>query len=162
VWKEPWISVAWLSYSLKHIGRTHNLTLYSRGFFKLVEALLQIHSCSFPHSMKQRVLRGHAPQIFRESSHLRFERRHPEENSVARLTSNILDSLIFWPPKNFGLSTPLCHCIAASPVKDVWGQQLYVEKHINHRNLKWTFEDSLPCYCYPTKSNSRTTRSQVS
>jgi len=30
------------------------------------------------------------------------------------------------------------------------------------RNLKWTFEDLLPCYCYATKANSRTIRSQVS
>jgi len=64
-------------------------------------------------------LGGHTPQIFRVSSHLRFERRYPEENTVVRLTSNILDFQILWPPKNFGLSTPMCHCIAASPVKDV-------------------------------------------
>jgi len=108
-----------LSYLLKHIGRTHNLTQYSNGFVKLVEALLQIHSCFFSHSMKQRVVGGHAPQIFRISSILRFERRYLEENTVARLTSNILDCQIFWPEKIFGRSTPLCHCIVASPVKDV-------------------------------------------
>jgi len=32
-----------------------------------MEALLQIHSCFFSHSMKQRLLGGHAPQIFRKS-----------------------------------------------------------------------------------------------
>jgi len=30
----------------------------------------------------------------------------------------------------FGLITPLSHCIAASPVKDVWGQQSHAEKRI--------------------------------
>jgi len=54
------------------------------------------------------------------------------------------------------------HCLAASPAKDVWGQQPHSEKRINYRNLKWTFEGSLPCYCYATKSNSRTMLSQVS
>jgi len=29
------------------------------------------------------------------------------------------------------------------------------------RNLKWTFEDLLPCYCYKIKTNARTTRSHV-
>jgi len=33
---------------------------------------------------------------------------------------------------------------------------------IVNRNLKWTFEDPLSYYCYATKSNSRTVRSQVS
>jgi len=32
---------------------------------------------------------------------------------------------------------------------------------IVNRNLKWSFEDSLPCYCYATKSNSRTIASFV-
>jgi len=33
------------------------------GFFKLVEELLQIHSCFSSHSTKQRVLGGHAPDF---------------------------------------------------------------------------------------------------
>jgi len=40
--------------------------------------------------------------------------------------------------------------------------QSHAEKRINYRNLKWTFEESLPCYCYATARNSRTMRSQVS
>ena len=36
------------------------------------------------------------------------------------------------------------------------------ETHWLYRNLKWTFEDSLPCHCYATKSNSGTMHSQVS
>jgi len=52
-------------------------------------------------------------------------------------------------------------CLAASLAKDVWGQQSHAEKHVNYRNLKRTFKDSLPCYCYATKSNSITMRSQV-
>jgi len=34
-----------------------------------METLLQVHSCFFPHSMKQRLLGGRAPPIFRKSSH---------------------------------------------------------------------------------------------
>ena len=30
-----------------------------------------------------------------------------------------------------------------------------------YRNLKWTFEDLLPCYCYAIKNNSGTVCSQV-
>jgi len=30
------------------------------------------------------------------------------------------------------------------------------------QNAKWTREDSLPCYCYATKSSSRTICTQVS
>jgi len=44
---------------------------------------------------------------------LLFERRYPDENTVARLKANILQT------QNFELSTPQCHCIAASTVKDV-------------------------------------------
>jgi len=63
-----------------------------------MEALLQIHSCFFSHIMKQRLLRGHAPQK----------------------RSNILDLANFLvSQENIGLTTPLSHCIAASPVKDV-------------------------------------------
>jgi len=29
------------------------------------------------------------------------------------------------------------------------------------RNVKWTFEDLLPCYCYAIKTNDRTIRSQA-
>jgi len=32
----------------------------------------------------------------------------------------------------------------------------------NYRNSKWTFDDSLPSYCYATKGHSRTMLSQVS
>jgi len=31
-----------------------------------------------------------------------------------------------------------------------------------YRNLNWTFEDLLQCYCYAINTNSRTIRSQVS
>jgi len=90
----------------------------------------------------------------------RFERRYPQKYTVAHLKSNILSPPNFLvPQKSLGW---LRHCIAASPVKDVWGLQSHAEKRISHRNLKWTFQDSLLCYCYATKSNTRTMRSQVS
>jgi len=57
--------------------------------------------------MKQRVLGGHAPQKFLEQVViLRFERRYPEKNTVARLASNFLAL-----EKFFGLSPPLYRCI---------------------------------------------------
>jgi len=40
---------------------------------------------------------------------------------------------LFGHPKKIGLATPLTHCIAASPVKDVWRQQSHAEKGINYR-----------------------------
>jgi len=83
---------------------------------------------------------------------LRFERRYPEENAVARLTSNILTAKFFGPPNIFGLSTPLCHCIAASPVKDVWGQQSHAEKRINYRNFKLTLE--IRCHVIVTQQRA--------
>jgi len=87
------------------------------------------------------------------------ERWYPKENTVAHLKSNILPlPKAFGLQKIFGLATPLSHCIAASPVKNVWGQQSRAEERINYHNLKWTFEDLLPCYSYTTKSNSRTMR----
>jgi len=38
----------------------------------------------------------------------------------------------------------------------------YMRYNASHRNLKYIFEYLLPCYCYATKANSRTIRSQVS
>jgi len=37
-----------------------------------------------------------------------------------------------------------------------------MQKNAHFRNSKWTFEDLLPCYCYATKTHSRTTHSLVS
>jgi len=70
--------------------------------------------------------------------------------------------LLFTKYKTTCLTIISIYCLAASPAKDVWGQQPHLEKHINCRNLKWTLEGSLPYYCYAAKSNSRTMRSQVS
>jgi len=55
------------------------------------------------------------PPIFLEKVVIfRFDRRYTQADIVARLKSNI-----FGPRKKCGLATPLSHCIAASPVKDV-------------------------------------------
>jgi len=64
--------------------------------------------------------------------------------------------------KTTRLTVNSSHSLAASPANDVWRQQPHAEKRINYRNLKWTFQDSLPCNCYATKRNSGTKRSQVS
>jgi len=51
-----------LSYSLRHIGHTQSHT--SNGYFKLVDALLQIHSSFFSHSIKIRGLLLLAVTVF--------------------------------------------------------------------------------------------------
>jgi len=100
-------------------------------------------------------LRGPCPQTFRKSSHFLFwEAVSPKIYCCSPKIKRFGPSKYFGPPKKIRLATPLCHCIAASPVKDVWCQQSHAEKRINYRNLKWTFEDSLPCYCYATKRNT--------
>ena len=38
----------------------------------------------------------------------------------------------------------------------------HIRQKAYYHNLKWTFEDLLPCYCYAMKINSRTIHSQVS
>jgi len=45
--------------------------------------------------------------------------------------------------------------LAANTCQDVCVQQSHAAKRYC-RNLKWTFEDLLPCYCYAAKANSRT------
>jgi len=50
------------------------------------------------------------------------------------------------------LSRPTC--------PDVCVQQSHAAKR-QYCNVKWTFEDLLPCYCYTIKTNSKTTRSQA-
>jgi len=56
------------------------------GFLKRMKTLLQIHSCFFSHSMKERLLGGHAPPKFLEKVVIfRFERRCPQKYIVARL-----------------------------------------------------------------------------
>jgi len=77
------------------------------GFFKLAEALLQIHTYASYHTLWNNCL-------------------------------TIISS----------------HPLSASLAKDVWIQQSQTEI-INYRNFKWTFEDSLPCHCYETKSNRK-------
>jgi len=76
------------------------------------------------------------------------------------------------PPfeRSVGAMAPLCgapayryqqslpRCITC---QDVCVQQSNAQKLISYRNLKWTLEDLLPCYCYTIKINSRTIRLQV-
>jgi len=38
----------------------------------------------------------------------------------------------------------------------------HLRKNAYYVNLKWSFEDLLPCYCYATKTHSRTIRQLVS
>jgi len=37
-----------------------------------------------------------------------------------------------------------------------------MQQNACHRNIKWTFADLLPCYCYAIKTNSRIIRSRLS
>jgi len=47
-----------------------------------------------------------------------------------------------------------CHCLAALPVKACAFNSL-MQQNACYRNIKWTFADLLPCYCYAIKTNSR-------
>jgi len=55
-------------------------------------------------------------------------------------------------------------CLAALPAK-MSGFKSHMQQNAQrlllYCNLKWTFEDLMPCYCYGLKTNSRTIRSQV-
>ena len=46
------------------------------------------------------------------------------------------------------MGPPSLHACTLSKTITIWGRQSHAEKRINYRNLKWTFKDSLPCYCY--------------
>ena len=65
-------------------------------------------------------LRGHVPQIFLEKIVIfRFETVSSKMYCCLPKFKHFGPSKIFGPIKKFGLATPLSHCIAASPVKDV-------------------------------------------
>jgi len=98
------------SLTLRQIGHT----LTNNGFFKLVEALLQTHSCFFSQSINVR-----------------------------------------------GLPQSACHFLAALPAKTSAFNSL-MQQNACHSNIKWTFADLLPCYCYAIKTNSRKIRSRHS
>jgi len=59
------------------------------------------------------------------------------------------------------LALSACHCLAALPAKMSAFNSLMQQKAC-HRNIKWTFADLLPCYCYAIKTNSRKIRSRLS
>jgi len=68
--------------------------------------------CSSPTQAHRRSQGGHGaipPQFLKYLVILCFERRCPKQNTVASLKSNIRHPN-FWPPKNFGLATPLTCC----------------------------------------------------
>ena len=51
--------------------------------------------------------------------------------------------------------------LAALPAK-MSALNSLMQQNACHRNIKWTFADLLPCYCYAIKTNSRTIRSRLS
>jgi len=59
--------------------------------------------------------------------------------------------------KSTWLSTNRTHCLSAIPAFII-----RMPQNAYYHNLKWTREDSLPCYCYEIKSNSGTICTQVS
>ena len=60
-----------------------------------------------------------------------------------------------------GLPLSACHCLAALSAKTSAFNSL-MQQNASHRNIKWTFADLVPCYCYAIKTNSRTIRSRLS
>jgi len=107
--KRSYISVAWLNYSLRHIGRTHNLTL--QWIFETCGngSFAQIHHCCFSHNTKN-------------ASY------HYYQHSLSRFIT--------------------CQRCLRSTL------QSHSEKRVNYRNLKCTFEESLPCYWYAELGSS--------
>ena len=53
------------------------------------------------------------------------------------------------------LTTISSHCLAALPAK-MSEFSSYMGQNVYYRNLKWTLEDLLACYCYTIKTNSKT------
>jgi len=53
------------------------------------------------------------------------------------------------------------HCLAALPAK-MSAFNRCMRQNAYHGDLTCIFEDLLPCDCYATKANSRTTRSRIS
>jgi len=49
-------------------------------------------------------------------------------------------------------------CLMVNPALDEEPSPGHMRKNAYYSNLKWTFEDLLPCYCYVIKTNSRTNR----
>jgi len=103
------------------------------------------------------------PNIFRKSSHFSLWMAvSPKIYCCSPKIKHFIPSKFFGPPKKFGLATPLSHCIACQ--RCLRSTLFHMRKSaltIVNRNLKWTFQDSLPCYCYATKSNTRIMRSQA-
>ena len=111
-------------------------------------------------------LKGPCPsKTFRINIHFCFERLYPKKYCCSPKIKH------FGPCKFFGQSekyfgwlrhwvaVPLLHLSKMSEVNSHMRKSVLT---IVNRDLKWTSEHLLPCYCYATKSNSRTTRLQVS
>ena len=53
-----------------------------------------------------------------------------------------------------GLPLSSCHCLAALPAKTSVFNSL-MQQNACHRNIKLTFADLLPCYCYANKDQQQ-------
>ena len=98
MWKEACVSVAWLSYSLRHIVRTHNLALQwiFHTYGNTATGSLVLLSTQYETTS----LRVAYPQFLEKVVIFRFERRYPQKYLVARLKPNIL------APPNFLVQLP--------------------------------------------------------
>ena len=105
--------------------------------------------------------------------HNKRNHRHFFFNSILKVSMMLLWKRHLHPDTHFSKARGQCphspaslltainsHCLAALPAK--------ISTFNSHRwqnayycNLKWTLEDSLPCYCYTINTNSRTIRSQL-
>ena len=87
----------------------------------------------------------------------------PTDNGFFKLVEALLQtqSCFFSQSINIrGLPLSACHCFAALPAKTSAFNSL-MQQSACHRNIKWTFADLLPWYCYAVKTNN-TIRSQPS
>jgi len=64
-------------------------------------------------------------------------------------------TLLFTQYKTTLLSAISSHCLAALPAK-MSAFNSHMRQNIYYPNLKQTFKNLLPCYCYAIKTNSRT------
>ena len=82
------------------------------GFFKRMGALLQMHSCFFSHSMKQRLLGNIPPKIFRKSSYfLLWKTISPKIYWYSPKIKHFGPSRGFWTPQKIwtGYATESLH-----------------------------------------------------
>jgi len=88
----------------------------------------------------------------------------PTNNGFFKLVEALLETHPGFFSQNInvrGFPLSACHCLASLPAK-MSAFHSFMQQNACHRNIKLTFADLLPCYCYAIKTNSRTILLQLS